>query len=78
MLERVPVHVRLAAELAVAPREELQVVLGGMLAIPLDVVVALDPGLACRRPDLDGPEERPQVLVEPIEAAGDDLLRVVA
>src|SRR5204862_5451453 len=77
VLERIPRDVALAAQLAVAPREELHVVLGGVLAVPVDVVIALDARLPRRRPDLHRPEELAEVLVDPVEAAGDHLLRVV-
>ena len=77
MVERIPGHVGLSPQLAIAPGEQLQVVLGRVRAIPLDEVVVLDSRLAHRRPDLHGPEELPQVLVDPVEAAGDHLLRVV-
>src|SRR5262249_19733409 len=77
MLERVPVDVALAAELAVAPAQELEVVLGGMLAIPVGVVIALDPRLPDRRPDLDRPDALAEVLVDTVEAAGDDIIGVV-
>jgi hypothetical protein len=40
-----------------------------MLAIPVDEVVVLDARLLRRRPDLDRPEELPEVLVDPVEAA---------
>ncbi len=48
-----------------------------MLAVPLDEVVILDARFLHRRPDLDGPEKLPEVLVDPVEAARDHLLRVV-
>ncbi len=61
----------------VAPLQQLQVVLGRVLAVPVDPVVVGDAGLAVRRPQLHGPEQRAEVLVEPVLGAGDDLLRVV-
>src|SRR5207253_6528570 len=59
MVERVPIDVALAAELAIAPANELEIVLGRMLAIPVDEVVALDARLLDRRPDLHRPDELP-------------------
>ena len=77
MLERIPAHVAFAAELAIAPAQELEIVLGRMLAVPVDEVIALDSRFLHRRPDLHRPEELPEVLVGPVEPAGDDSLGVV-
>src|SRR5438552_4228997 len=65
MLERIPAHVAFAAELAIAPAQELEIVLGRMLAVPVDEVIALDSRFLHRRPDLHRPEELPEVLVGP-------------
>ena len=71
MVERLPRDVTDAAELLVAPAEELQVVLDRMVAEPVDVLVVGDAGLAHRRPDLDDPGEHAEMLVDPVERAAD-------
>jgi hypothetical protein len=75
--EREPVDVGLAGALLVAPLQQLEVVFRRVLAVPLDPLVVGDAGFLVRRPDLDRPEQRAQVLVDPVLRAGDDLLRVV-
>ena len=77
VLERIPVDMRQAGALLVAPLQQLQVVFGRVLAVPVDPVVVGDAGLAVGRPQLHRPEQRAQVLVDPVLRAGDDLLRVV-
>src|SRR5438270_397489 len=79
MIEGIPVHISLAAELLVTPLEHLQIVLERVLAIPLDRLPILDSRDSLRTPDLDRPGEDAEVIVHPIvEDAGDDLLRMVA
>ncbi len=77
VLKRFPVDVGEPVALLVAPLEQLQVVLDRVLAEPVDPLVALDVGRLVRRPDLDHPEQRAEVLVEPVLRAADDFLRVV-
>ncbi len=78
MVERPPAGVRGAAQLLVAPANELQVVLGRMVAEPVDVLVAFDAGLAHGRPDFHDPGKNAEVLERPQERRADDRLRVVA
>ena len=78
VIECVPRDVALASEFLVAPAQQLQVILGRMVAIPVNEVVLLDAGFLGRRPDLDCPEKLAEVFIDPVEAAGDHLLRVIA
>jgi hypothetical protein len=48
MHERLPVDVRLAAAVLVAPLDELEVVLDRMLAVPVDPLVVGDAGFLVR------------------------------
>ena len=77
MLERFPVDVRHAAELLLAPAKQLEIVLGRVIAKPVDIEIFFQSGLAHRAPDLDHPAEHPEVIVDPVERAADDLLRVI-
>ena len=79
MLEGIPVDEALAAQLLVAPAQQLEIVLGRVLAIPVDELVLVDAGLALRAPELDRPGEQAEVVVQPVvEDAGDHFLGVVA
>src|SRR6266571_7240764 len=78
VLERLPVDVRHAAQLFLAPPKHLEVVSGRVIAKPIDVEILFEPGLAHRAPDLDHPAEHPEVVIDPIEGAADDLLRVIS
>src|SRR5215467_430168 len=76
--ERIPVDETAAAERSIVPREELEVILHGVFAVPLDELVLRDPRRALRAPDLDRPGEHPEMVVGPVvERAGDDFLRVI-
>jgi hypothetical protein len=66
-----------AAALLIAPLQQLQVVFGRVVAVPVDPVVLVDAGFLVGGPDLHRPEQRAQVLVHPVLRAGDDLLGVV-
>src|SRR5680860_639222 len=66
MLTGVPVDVATAREFLVVPREQLQVVLDGVLLEPLDQMEIGDAGPPLRTPELGGPREHAQVLVRPV------------
>ena len=77
MLELVPVDVAAVAEL-VGELQDLEVVLGRVIADPVDEVVVLEAGRALRAPELGHPRERAEEVVDPVDvAAADDHLRVV-
>ena len=78
VLESLPGDVCLAAEFFLAPPKDLEVVFGRVIAKPVDVRILLEPGLAHGTPDLDHPAEHPEVVVDPVERAANDLLRVIA
>ena len=78
MVERLPAEMRQSAELVLAPAKYLQVILDRMIAEPVDVEILLDARLAHRAPDLHDPAEHAEMIVDPVEGAADDLLRVIA
>src|SRR5579872_499659 len=88
MVERIPVYEPLALQRLVAPLEHLEVVLGRMVAGPVDELESTlglfrpKSGYSClplRTPYLYRPGEDAQVVVHPVvEDPGDDLLGVVA
>mmetsp|Transcript_15759 Transcript_15759/g.43575 ORF Transcript_15759/g.43575 Transcript_15759/m.43575 type:complete len:491 (-) Transcript_15759:12-1484(-) len=78
VLEGRPVDMGLALALLVAPLQQLEVVLHRVGAVPVDPLGVLDAGLLVGRPQLDHPEQRAEVLVDPVLGAGDDVLGVVA
>jgi hypothetical protein len=74
----VPLDESLAAELLVAPGEELEVVVEGVVEPPVDELHVLDPRGALRAPELGRPRVDAEVVVGPVvRDARDDLLRVV-
>ena len=76
MLERVPVDVALAELVRELQHGEL--VLGRVLAQPVDEVVLREAGRALRAPELGHPRVRAEVVVDPVDVAAlDDHLRVV-
>ncbi len=76
MLERVPVDVALAELVRELQHGEL--VLGRVLAQPVDEVVLLETGLALRAPELGHPRIGAEVVVDPVDVAAlDHHLRVV-
>ncbi len=78
VLVRVPVDIPFPVQLLVAPPDELEIVLRWVVAHPVDVLVALDPRLPLRAPELRRPGVDPEVVVQPVvRAALDRLLRVV-
>src|SRR4029453_614433 len=78
MIEGLPRNMRKTAQRSAAPAQHLEITLGGVLAEPVDEFVIGGAGFAHRRPDLDDPAENAQVLVDPVERAGDDGFRVIA
>ena len=76
MLERVPVDVALAE--LVRELQQREVVLGRVLADPVDEVVVGEAGGALRAPELRHPRVDAEEVVDPVDvAAADDHLRVV-
>ena len=73
VMERLPVDVCRAGELLLAPAKELQIVFDRVIAVPVDVLVALQPRFAHRAPDLHHPAEHAQVVIDPVERAADNL-----
>ena len=58
--------------------QQLEIILNRMLAIPIDELELLDARLLHRTPKFNRPGKHTDVLIRPsIEAAGDDLLRVI-
>ena len=78
VLKSVPIHKALALQRGVRPGQQLEVVRHRVLAEPVDVLVVSDAGLAHRAPDLHRPLVQPQVVINPVKAAGCDLFGVVA
>src|SRR5436189_6330982 len=78
MVEGLPIDVRRPAKLCFAPAKDLQVVCNGVIAEPVDIEVLFNARLAHRAPDLHHPAEHAQVVVDPVESAPDNLLRMVA
>src|SRR5579883_2741627 len=79
MLERIPGDVSLAFQFVIRPGQHLQVVLDGMLAVPLDKLALFDARMNLRRPDFARPREDAQMAVHPVvKDARDYLFGMVA
>ena len=77
MIERAPPNMGEAVDLLIAPTNELQVVIGRVIAKPVDVFVIGDARFAHRRPNLDDPTENSEMLVNPIPSPADHRLGVI-
>ena len=67
MLERVPVDVALAD--LVGEFQDRAVVVGRVVADPIDEVVIRETGLSLRAPELRHPRERAEEVVDPVDVA---------
>src|SRR5690606_5904046 len=77
VIELVPIDIAPAFQLVIAPLQQLEIIFDRVFPIPLDKLEVVDAGLPLRTPDFYRPHVHPQMGVNPVKTAGDDLLRVI-